>query len=99
MVRCRDCGRRMPAREPRWGTWRQFCSRRCAGRHMAQSLTLEQRQRGGREGGRARAVCIREDVITRFEKLGRDGYWLAYSAGRHALKVARQAAARKAGVA
>jgi molybdenum-dependent DNA-binding transcriptional regulator ModE len=63
---------------------------------MALSLTAEQRRRGGREGGKARAVRIREDVIERYEREGRLGYWLAYCAGRHASKVARQAAARKA---
>lgn len=63
---------------------------------MAASLTPAQRRRGGREGGRARAVRIREDVIERFEREGRLGYWLAYCAGRHALKVARQAARKAA---
>lgn len=78
----------------RWGTWNRFCGRPCAARWMQRQRTPEQSRRWGREGGKARAAVHHEHVIEQYEKHGRHGYWLAYCAGRHALKVATLRAKR-----
>lgn len=99
---CLICGNAI-AQSQRWGTWNRFCSRSCAGKYAANHLkataSSAQRAAWGREGARARTVRIHEDVIERFEKHGRQGYWLAYTAGRHALKKARLRAKEKASAA
>ena len=81
----------------RWGTWNRFCGRSCAAKWMQKQRTPAQSRKWGREGGKARAAVHHEHVIERFESHGRHGYWLAYCAGRHALKVARQRAAAGSG--
>jgi hypothetical protein len=79
----------------RWDRWNRFCGRSCAAKWMQRFITPAQRRQWGREGAKARTVRIHEDVIERFEKHGRQGYWLAYCAGREALKKATYAAQRR----
>ena len=74
----------------RWGTWNRFCGRSCAAKWMQRQRTPEQAREWGKQGGVARGAVLREHVIERYEREGRQGYWLAYCAGRHALKVENQ---------
>lgn len=79
----------------RFGTWRRFCGRRCAGRWAAQQLarrlTHADRVRLGREGAAVKQASYRERLLADLMPLPKDEAIVrAYQRGRHAKKVAAQ---------
>jgi hypothetical protein len=67
----------------------------CASQHLRQVdpvRWLAARRRGGREGGKTRAITQRARLIERLRNLDRDdAIWAAWQAGLHARRVAWQA--------
>lgn len=86
----------------RWNQWNRFCSRSCAGKHVAAYLkrtaSSAQRAQWGREGGMARKQKQRGDLCERLAHLTReDAVWQAWKLGREASKKERQRQGAAAG--